>query len=83
MIRSEPAMMEAIANGEVSKNFLNSILGLPFYMAYTAPTEESSPIAFERHFNPSLKYDSEYYKNLNAMIVCVEKNAQTATTPEM
>ena len=74
--------MEAMANGEVSKTFMNSILGLPFYVAHTAPTEESSAIAFERNFNPSLKYDSDYHRNLSAMIECVEKNADSATTVE-
>ena len=43
-------------------------------MAYTEPTEDSSSIAFERHFNPLLKYDSDYHKNLEAMLSCVEKN---------
>ena len=61
---------------------MNSIQGLPFYLAYTAPTDESSPIAFERHFNPALKFDSDYHKNLSQMIECVDKNAESATTPE-
>ena len=71
-----------MANGEVSKTFMNSILGLPFYVAHTAPTDESSPIAFERHFNPDLKYDSDYHKNLSQMIECVDKNADKATTSD-
>ena len=83
IIRNDSAVMEAMANGEISKTFMNSILGLPFYVAHTAPTDESSPIAFERHFNPSLKYDSDYYKNVNAMIACVEKNVESANTTEL
>ena len=47
--------------GRISKEFLRGKNGLPFYMSYTAPTSESSPIAFERNFNPMLKYDSEYF----------------------
>ena len=82
IIRNNSSIMEAMANGEVSKTFMNSILGLPFYCAHVAPTDESSPIAFERHFNPSLKFDSDYHKNLNSMIECVEKNAELASTPE-
>ena len=82
LIRGDANAMEAMSNGDISKTFMNSILGLPFYAAHTAPTEESSPIAFDRHFNPSLKYDSEYYKNVHAMIACVEKNADKATTVE-
>ena len=51
-------------------------------MALTAPTEESSEIAFEKHFNPALKYDSQYYKSLNSLIKCVEKNANQSLSPE-
>ena len=47
--------------GRISKEFLRGVNGMPFYMSYTAPTAESSPIAFERNFNPMLKYDSEYF----------------------
>ena len=48
--------------------------GVAFYMSYTKPTDESSGVAFDRNFNPDLKYDSEYYSNLNGFIKCVEKN---------
>ncbi len=51
-------------------------------MALTAPSEESSEIAFEKHFNPALKYDSQYYKSLNSLIKCVEKNANQSLSPE-
>ena len=61
---------------------MKTVWGLPFYCVYTEPTEDSSSIAFERHFNPSLKYDSEYFGNLSQMIACVERNASEATTPE-
>ena len=52
--------------------------GLAFYMGYTHPNEDSSPIAFERNFNPYLKYDSEYFKTLNSLVKCVESNAAKA-----
>ena len=78
MIREDEKAQEAMTKGELSKSFMSSPNGLPFYMAHTAPTEESSAIAFERHFNPVLKYDSDYHKNLNAMLSCVEKNASSA-----
>ena len=74
--------MEALANGDVSEKFMNTVWGLPFYMAYTAPTEESSSIAFERHFNPRLKQDSSYFNTVANVIKCVEKNASTAVTDE-
>ena len=48
--------------------------GLPFYMSITAPTDESTPIAFERNFNPDLKHDSEYFGNLNTFLKCVDKH---------
>ena len=80
MIRNSSEAMEAMANGEISKEFMKSVMGIPFYMSYTAPTDESSPIAFERHFNPALKYDSAYFNKLNAMIKCVENNQGSATS---
>ena len=60
--------------GKISNEFLRGVNGMPFYMSYTAPTAESSSIAFERNFNPMLKYDSEYFKNLEKFISCVEAN---------
>ena len=82
IVRNHPKVIEAMSNGEISKTFMNSVLGLPFYVTHTAPTDESSSIAFERHFNPALKYDSDYHKSLSQMIACVEKNADKATTTE-
>ena len=61
LIRSEDKAVEAMRSGEVSKEFMNSMQGLPFYMSHTAPTEDSSPIAFDAHFNPALKHDSDYF----------------------
>ena len=82
VIRSDEQAVQALRNGEVSQTFLRTFAGLPFYMALTAPSEESSEIAFEKHFNPSLKYDSEYFKNLNSLIKCVENNASKSLSPE-
>ena len=59
----------------MSIEFLRGVNGLPFYMAHTAPTEDSSAIAFERNFNPDLRHDSEYFNNLNKFIGCVERNS--------
>jgi hypothetical protein len=59
----------------MSIEFLRGVNGLPFYMAHTAPTEDSSAIAFERNFNPMLKHDSTYFGKLNEVISCVESNA--------
>ena len=42
----------------------------------TQPQEDSSPIAFERNFNPMLKKDSEYFRTLGNVISCVERNAE-------
>ena len=56
--------------------------GVAFYMAHTAPTDESSSIAFNRNFNPDLKYDSEYHSNLNGFIKCVEKNSSKDLTED-
>ena len=45
-------------------------------MAATAPTDESSSIAFERHFNPLLKQDSDYFNAVGNLISCVERNSE-------
>ena len=62
-------------NGEINTTFMRGAAGLPFYCTYTAPTEDSSPIAFERNFNPDLRHDSEYFNSLHRFLGCVEKNS--------
>ena len=62
-------------SGAISTTFMRGTSGLPFYVTHTAPTDESSPIAFERNFNPDLRHDSEYFNNLNKFIGCVERNS--------
>lgn len=62
-------------SGQVSKEWMRGIIGLPFYMSYTAPTDECSPICFDRNFNPDLKTDSFYFGNLDKFLKCVEKHA--------
>ena len=52
LIRSDELAMEAMRTGQVSQDFMRSRAGLPFYMSYTAPTDETSAIGFERNFNP-------------------------------
>ena len=44
-------------------------------MAAVAPTDDSSSIAFERHFNPLLKKDSSYFGAVGDLISCVERNS--------
>ena len=74
MLRDDAVVQDALANQEISTEFLRSLQGLPFYMAKVAPTDESSNIAFERNFNPMLKHDSPYHGKLGDMISCVERN---------
>ena len=74
-IRGNEQAQEAFANGEITNKWLRSLSGLPFYMAAVAPTDESSSIAFERHFNPLLKNDSKYFGAVGDLISCVEKNS--------
>ena len=76
-VRLNQAVQEQIRNGEVSKTFLNGVRGLPFYYGLTCPTPDSSSISFERHFNPQLARDSEYFKALHGLISCVENNLTT------
>ena len=55
--------INSMRNGEVSQEFIDSPNGIPFYFAHTEePKEGASPIAFDSHFNPRLKLDSEYYQ---------------------
>ena len=82
MIRNEPRLMQAMRKGDISKEWINSLIGLPFYCAHTADPEDPGASSFDKHFNPSLKHDSDYFNKLNSMIKCVEKNASQATTPE-
>ena len=55
---------------------METIPGMPFYMsfngAYANPALSS--LNFDKHFNPKLKYDSNYHSKLHAMLKCVEKN---------
>ena len=70
-------------NGDIGASFMRSTPGFPFYMSHTAPTDDSSPIAFERNFNPDLRHDSEYFNKLHKFIGCVDKNsAKDLTTAE-
>ena len=69
-------------NGEVSEAYMRSMRGLPFYMSHTAPAEDSSAIAFDKHFNPSLKHDSQYFNEVNSLLSCVERNQGKANTAD-
>ena len=82
VIRADPMVMEAMQNGEFAQDYMRSMKGLPFYMSHVAPTEDSSAIAFDRHFNPSLKHDSQYFKDLIALLQCVEDNSGKTLTVE-
>ena len=62
-------------SGAISTTFMRTFAGLPFYVAHTAPTDESSPIAFERNFNPDLRHDSEYFNSLHKFLGCVDRNS--------
>ena len=51
-------------------------------MAVVAPTDESSSIAFERHFNPLLKTDSSYFNAVGDLLSCVENNSSKALSTD-
>ena len=82
MVRDDAVVQEALANQEISTEFLRSLQGLPFYMAKVAPTDESSNIAFERNFNPMLKYDSDYFGTVDKFLGCVDKNSSKQLTED-
>ena len=52
LVRECPIVQESMQNGGFANSFLRGANGLAFYMALTAPSDESSAIAFERNFNP-------------------------------
>ena len=74
MLRGRADVTESIQSGEAGISFLRGVRGLAFYNAYTNPNDGSSPVSFERHFNPMLKRDSAYFASLAKMTKCVDKN---------
>ena len=80
-LRNNEALQE-IREGKVSTEFLRGVRGIAFYNAYTAPTSDSSSIAFERHFNPMMKHDSTYFGSVDKLISCVEQNAGKGLSEE-
>ena len=81
-VRADPMAQEAMQSGQVRKEFMRGVSGLAFYMSATAPTEESSAIAFERNFNPMLKYDSDYFGTVDKFLGCVDKNSSKQLTED-
>ena len=73
-VREDEQVSNALKTGQIDVAFLRGAAGQAFNAAYTEPTEESSAIAFDRHFNPYLKKDSTYFGAVNKFISCVEKN---------
>ena len=73
-MREDPQVSEALRNGQIDTAFLRGAAGQAFYAAHTAPSEESSAIAFDRHFNPFLKKDSSYFGAVSNFLGCVERN---------
>ena len=73
-VRNNAELLEELHSGNVSKEFLKGVRGLPFYYGMVAPTEESTAIGFERNFNPLLKRDTDYFKAMGKVITCVEKH---------
>ena len=74
-VRNNVKAQLALTHKEIDKDFMSGVSGLAFYNAYTSAKEGSSPIAFERNFNPMLAHDSEYYGTVQNLIKCVEKNS--------
>ena len=48
--------------------------GTPHYLSVTG--DESGVMEMGRYANPELAQNSDYFRSLNAMMQCVEKNAQ-------
>lgn len=47
-----------------------------YFKKVNSESANANPIHFDRHFNPDLATDSNYFKSLNAFLSCVEKNAE-------
>ncbi len=61
--------------------FLNKIkqlpIGVPLGLKHVDPVAKESAgfLKFEKHFNADLADESQYFKSLNGLLKCVEKNA--------
>ena len=78
--RNNETIRTALEKREVPQKFIQGVHGLGLYFAITG--YGSTPVSFDGHFNPQMKYDSDYFNDLNKLFTCVERNAETATTPE-
>ena len=67
-VRNDPIVNEALQNGQIDKDFLRGPAGIGLYSAHTQPSEDSSNIAFERHFSPYLARDSDYFGSVKGML---------------
>ena len=62
-------------------NIKESPQGLPFTLKQVNPdSKDANLLHFDRHFNPDLAIESNYFKSLNAFFTCVEKNASRDLT---
>ena len=57
----------------LAAKYLDHPSATPYYL--TAKGEQTSNLAFETHFNPRLAQHSTYFKALEAMMSCAERNA--------
>ena len=55
----------------------------PIYLKYNLSQKEPDlpNFNFGKHFNPLLADESDYFKKLNKMMKCVEKNVNKDLTP--
>ena len=69
--KEEPVTLENLTT--IGKALLNTAKGSPLYFKLQNPSI-TDPLSFERYFNPDLTVDSEYFKSLDSLLKCVEKN---------
>ncbi len=79
MVRSDPVVMEALRNGEISEEFIKGVNGLPYFSTHIDASRAHSNISLENHFHPDLKHESEFYGSLDRLVKCVEKHPEFAS----
>lgn len=53
----------------------------PVFLTQKGSSDQPN-IAFGKHFNPDLSIDSDYFKSLNKLMTCVERNSGSSELSE-
>ena len=67
------------------ESFMNALKQSPsgspiYFKTVNKASEDAGILKFDKHFNPDLASDSTYFKSLNALMQCVERNLEKELT---